>query len=159
VSEPKYKIVDETPESPAVVQIHEKTPGSDAEGIVAAPDRSSSVCPSGYETPSPTYLRRSAAYGRRDGVDSFLGATEWILRLRNTGQSNPEREQFYEKYRQSELAFWREFQTPTDKISAEWIAKTLREIWTFPPICGRQWADATLCTARQELGIDIGGSL
>jgi hypothetical protein len=138
---------------PAVAQV-------DSETLDAAPARcSSSICPSGYEEPSPTYLRRSAAYGRRDGVDSFLQAVEWIQSLRQTGQSNVVREQLFEKCRQSEIAFWRELQTPTDKISAEWIARTVRELWAFPPKCGRQWADATLRMAMQELGIDLGGSL
>jgi hypothetical protein len=96
----------------------------------------------------------SNARSHRDGVDGICCAVEWIFHLRNTGQSNPEREAVYQKSLQAEIEYWKQFTTPDDRFSAEYIKKALSDVWTWPIKRGRLWPEATIRLAKSELGLE-----
>ena len=97
----------------------------------------------------------SIAMQHRDGLDSFCQWIEWRQCGQHGGWWDAEREHCYQTARQAEMAYWREFRTPTADFSSEWITKSLQYIWTFPIRFGRQWSAATLDLAVRELGLDI----
>jgi hypothetical protein len=136
-------------EAPGTPKVAAKPQGTDARA------RRGGIYGDEFRPPSPQAIRLDAGYQRRDGVDSFLGTVEWVHHMRGTGQLTAATEQLYREKLQSETAFWKEFMTPTDEISAEWIARQLQVLWRYPIARGRMWSAATLSITVRELGIQL----
>jgi hypothetical protein len=102
---------------------------------------------------------RFEAFSRRDGIDGACQLVEWMLYGQNKTWWGSSQETTYQKKLAEHKEYWARFTTANADYSAERIARELKEIWTFPIRCGRQWSAATIAATVQELDLDLGAPL